>query len=159
MSVTVIWQTDVCAMMCHKVQPSIVFCGVVRKHPSVITAQHLIYTLTPYSRSFNSHSVKSNKKFTAPPFISYRIATLIGYDPEEVIGKTAYQFHNPLDAKLVGDCHQKCEHCLICFKLFLLLSNQTYRILDALEKVLSGGLSLNYKKNLKNLIFKVFLFI
>lgn len=43
-------------------------------------------------------------KFT---FCDPRIATLIGYDPEEVIGKTAYQFHNPLDAKLVGDCHQK----------------------------------------------------
>jgi hypothetical protein len=44
-------------------------------------------------------------------WIFYRIATLIGYDPEEVIGKTAYQFHNPLDAKLVGDCHQKCKFC------------------------------------------------
>ncbi|XP_062595535.1 circadian locomoter output cycles protein kaput-like isoform X1 [Saccostrea cucullata] len=43
-------------------------------------------------------------KFT---FCDPRIATLIGYDPEEVIGKTAYQFHNPLDARLVGDCHQK----------------------------------------------------
>nr|XP_022330431.1 hypoxia-inducible factor 1-alpha-like isoform X3 [Crassostrea virginica] len=40
-------------------------------------------------------------------FCDPRIATLIGYDPEEVIGKTAYQFHNPLDARLVGDCHQK----------------------------------------------------
>lgn len=107
-------------MMCYKVRPSIVFRGVVRKHPSVITAQHLIYTLTPHC----GHLILTQQvqqRVHSSTFYFYRIATLIGYDPEEVIGKTAYQFHNPLDAKLVGDCHQKCEHCLICFKLFLLL--------------------------------------
>ncbi|XP_067681764.1 endothelial PAS domain-containing protein 1-like [Haliotis asinina] len=34
-----------------------------------------------------------------------RIITLIGYEPSEVIGKTAYYFHNPLDAPKISDCH------------------------------------------------------
>ncbi|XP_046571865.1 neuronal PAS domain-containing protein 2-like isoform X2 [Haliotis rubra] len=34
-----------------------------------------------------------------------RIITLIGYEPNEVIGKTAYYFHNPLDAPKISDCH------------------------------------------------------
>ncbi|KAL3875266.1 hypothetical protein ACJMK2_038188 [Sinanodonta woodiana] len=38
-------------------------------------------------------------------FCDHRIATLIGYDPSEVIGKSAYQFHNPLDAPKVSNCH------------------------------------------------------
>ncbi|CAH1262613.1 HIF1A [Branchiostoma lanceolatum] len=39
-----------------------------------------------------------------------RIMTLVGYDPEEVVGKTAYQFHNPLDAHKVSNCHQHLIH-------------------------------------------------
>ncbi|XP_053399900.1 endothelial PAS domain-containing protein 1-like [Mercenaria mercenaria] len=39
-------------------------------------------------------------------FCDTRIITLIGYEPSEVIGKTAYHFHNPIDAPKVGDCHQ-----------------------------------------------------
>ncbi|KAL5008784.1 hypothetical protein ScPMuIL_014365 [Solemya velum] len=38
-------------------------------------------------------------------FCDPRIITLIGYEPGELIGKTAYQFHNPLDAKKVSNCH------------------------------------------------------
>ncbi|KAJ8044506.1 Endothelial PAS domain-containing protein 1 [Holothuria leucospilota] len=38
-------------------------------------------------------------------FCDPRIITLIGYEPHELIGKTAYQFHNPLDARKVSDCH------------------------------------------------------
>ncbi|XP_046370342.2 uncharacterized protein LOC124144808 isoform X1 [Haliotis rufescens] len=41
-------------------------------------------------------------KFT---YCDPRIITLIGYEPNEVIGKTAYYFHNPLDASKVSDCH------------------------------------------------------
>ena len=40
----------------------------------------------------------------------FRILTLIGYEPNEVIGKTAYYFHNPLDAPRVSDCHSKCKY-------------------------------------------------
>ncbi|XP_033105037.1 hypoxia-inducible factor 1-alpha-like [Anneissia japonica] len=40
-------------------------------------------------------------------FCDPRIITLIGYEPHELIGKTAYQFHNPLDANKVSDCHAK----------------------------------------------------
>ncbi|XP_063958708.1 uncharacterized protein LOC129264462 isoform X1 [Lytechinus pictus] len=40
-------------------------------------------------------------------FCDPRIITLVGYEPHEVIGKTAYQFHNPLDARKVSDCHSK----------------------------------------------------
>lgn len=40
-------------------------------------------------------------------FCDTRIITLIGYEPNEVIGKTAYYFHNPLDAPRVSDCHSK----------------------------------------------------
>ncbi|XP_071962479.1 uncharacterized protein [Antedon mediterranea] len=40
-------------------------------------------------------------------FCDDRIITLIGYEPQELIGKTAYQFHNPLDANKVSDCHAK----------------------------------------------------
>lgn len=38
-------------------------------------------------------------------FCDTRIVTLIGYEPCEVLGRTAYQFHNPLDAETVGKCH------------------------------------------------------
>ncbi|XP_060076317.1 hypoxia-inducible factor 1-alpha-like isoform X2 [Ylistrum balloti] len=38
-------------------------------------------------------------------FCDTRIVTLIGYEPCEVLGRTAYQFHNPLDAQTVGKCH------------------------------------------------------
>ncbi|XP_033733882.1 protein similar-like [Pecten maximus] len=38
-------------------------------------------------------------------FCDTRIVTLIGYEPCEVVGRTAYQFHNPLDAETVGKCH------------------------------------------------------
>ncbi|VDI79987.1 hypoxia-inducible factor 2 alpha [Mytilus galloprovincialis] len=38
-------------------------------------------------------------------FCDPRIITLIGYEPSEVIGRTAYQFHNPLDAERVRNCH------------------------------------------------------
>ncbi|CAC5375112.1 HIF1A [Mytilus coruscus] len=38
-------------------------------------------------------------------FCDPRIITLIGYEPSEVIGRTAYQFHNPLDAERVRRCH------------------------------------------------------
>ncbi|XP_071506240.1 uncharacterized protein [Diadema antillarum] len=40
-------------------------------------------------------------------FCDPRIITLVGYEPHEVIGKTAYQFHNPMDARKVSDCHSK----------------------------------------------------
>lgn len=43
-------------------------------------------------------------------FLFSRILTLIGYEPNEVIGKTAYYFHNPLDAPRVSDCHSKCKY-------------------------------------------------
>lgn len=38
-------------------------------------------------------------------FCDPRIITLIGYEPSEVIGQSAYQFHNPLDAERVRNCH------------------------------------------------------
>ncbi|XP_022105283.1 uncharacterized protein LOC110987134 isoform X2 [Acanthaster planci] len=38
-------------------------------------------------------------------FCDPRIITLIGYEPHELVGKTVYQFHNPLDARKVSDCH------------------------------------------------------
>ncbi|XP_072032163.1 uncharacterized protein [Amphiura filiformis] len=38
-------------------------------------------------------------------FCDPRIITLIGYEPHELLGKTAYQFHNPIDAPKVSDCH------------------------------------------------------
>ncbi|XP_021349596.1 hypoxia-inducible factor 1-alpha-like isoform X2 [Mizuhopecten yessoensis] len=38
-------------------------------------------------------------------FCDTRIIPLIGYEPSEVVGRTAYQFHNPLDAETVGKCH------------------------------------------------------
>ncbi|XP_041353639.1 hypoxia-inducible factor 1-alpha-like isoform X2 [Gigantopelta aegis] len=41
-------------------------------------------------------------KFT---FCDPRIITLIGYEPREVIGRTAYYFHNPLDAQKIQSCH------------------------------------------------------
>ncbi|ESO96455.1 hypothetical protein LOTGIDRAFT_159865 [Lottia gigantea] len=34
-----------------------------------------------------------------------RIVTLIGYEPTDLIGKTCYQFHNPLDVKKISSCH------------------------------------------------------
>ncbi|XP_052766703.1 hypoxia-inducible factor 1-alpha-like isoform X2 [Mya arenaria] len=39
-------------------------------------------------------------------FCDSRIITLIGYEPNEVVGKTAYNFHNPIDAPKVSICHQ-----------------------------------------------------
>ncbi|XP_052273596.1 protein similar-like isoform X2 [Dreissena polymorpha] len=39
-------------------------------------------------------------------FCDTRIITLIGYEPDEVLGKTAYHFHNPIDAPKVSICHQ-----------------------------------------------------
>lgn len=41
-----------------------------------------------------------------------RIITLIGYEPSEVIGRTAYQFHNPLDAERVRSCHSNCMYIM-----------------------------------------------
>lgn len=43
-------------------------------------------------------------------FYFFRILTLLGYEPSEVIGKTAYHFHNPIDAPKVGDCHHNCKY-------------------------------------------------
>ena len=42
--------------------------------------------------------------------VFFRIITLIGYEPNEVIGKTAYYFHNPLDAPRVSDCHSNRKY-------------------------------------------------
>ncbi|KAL4238417.1 response to hypoxia [Mactra antiquata] len=39
-------------------------------------------------------------------FCDSRIITLIGYEPNELLGKTAYHFHNPIDAPKVQACHQ-----------------------------------------------------
>ncbi|XP_070578539.1 hypoxia-inducible factor 1-alpha-like isoform X2 [Ptychodera flava] len=38
-------------------------------------------------------------------FCDPRIITLVGYEPHELIGKTAYQFHNPLDVGKISSCH------------------------------------------------------
>ncbi|KAK3093285.1 hypothetical protein FSP39_013650 [Pinctada imbricata] len=40
-------------------------------------------------------------------FCDPRIVTLLGYEPQELLGKTAYTFHNPIDAPKVSDCHSK----------------------------------------------------
>ena len=34
-----------------------------------------------------------------------RILTLVGYEPSELVGKTVYHFHNPLDAQKIQSCH------------------------------------------------------
>lgn len=39
-----------------------------------------------------------------------RILTLVGYEPVELIGKTAYHFHNPLDAEKIKGCHNNREY-------------------------------------------------
>ena len=46
------------------------------------------------------------------PSSRFRIVTLIGYEPAELIGKTVYQFHNPLDAQKVHTCYSTCEYTL-----------------------------------------------
>jgi PAS domain S-box-containing protein len=43
-------------------------------------------------------------------FCDSRILNLVGYEPSELIGKTAYQFHNPLDAIKIHHCHQALIH-------------------------------------------------
>ena len=52
------------------------------------------------------HSLRYNVIF----LVFFRIITLIGYEPNEVIGKTAYYFHNPLDAPRVSDCHSNRKY-------------------------------------------------
>ncbi|ELT93887.1 hypothetical protein CAPTEDRAFT_107169 [Capitella teleta] len=43
-------------------------------------------------------------------FCDTRILTLVGYEPDELIGKTAYHFHNPLDADKIKGCHSNLIH-------------------------------------------------
>ncbi|KAK6180845.1 hypothetical protein SNE40_008823 [Patella caerulea] len=38
-------------------------------------------------------------------YCEQRIIRLIGYSPHDLIGRTAYQFHNPLDTPNISDCH------------------------------------------------------
>ncbi|XP_050405221.2 uncharacterized protein LOC126821016 isoform X2 [Patella vulgata] len=38
-------------------------------------------------------------------FCEQRIIRLIGYRPDDLIGRTAYQFHNPLDTPNISNCH------------------------------------------------------
>ena len=41
-----------------------------------------------------------------------RVKTLIGYEPNEMIGRTIYQFHSPLDDKKIQACFSTCKIAL-----------------------------------------------
>ena len=43
-------------------------------------------------------------------FLVARILNLLGYEPMELLGKTAYQFHNPADAEKIKTCHSSREY-------------------------------------------------
>ena len=48
-------------------------------------------------------------------FLSPRILNLIGYVPEELMGKTSYQFHYPTDAPKLHICHKSCKYGFCTF--------------------------------------------
>lgn len=48
-----------------------------------------------------------------------RILNLVGYYPDELMGKTAYQFHNPVDAMKIHNCHTNREFSFISRAIIL----------------------------------------
>lgn len=44
-----------------------------------------------------------------------RITELIGYHPEELLGRSAYEFYHALDSENMTKSHQNCKSCSYFF--------------------------------------------
>lgn len=42
-------------------------------------------------------------------FFKFRITELVGYHPEELLGRSAYEFYHALDSENMTKSHQNCK--------------------------------------------------
>ena len=42
-------------------------------------------------------------------FFQFRITELVGYHPEELLGRSAYEFYHALDSENMTKSHQNCK--------------------------------------------------
>lgn len=62
-------------------------------------------------RNSRSHALPSSSGPSSSPvgFFFIRIMELIGYHPEELLGRSAYEFYHALDSENMTKSHQNCK--------------------------------------------------
>lgn len=62
-------------------------------------------------RKSRLHALSSSSGLSSSPvgFFFIRIMELIGYHPEELLGRSAYEFYHALDSENMTKSHQNCK--------------------------------------------------